>query len=65
MAYGKLVVLKSYGEKPVFVVEDGNGNQTNIPDFAEWLFRRIGHDVNVFISDTYFQVCDEVERKKT
>lgn len=60
MAYGKLAVIKTYGEKPIFSILDKEDRPTTIiPDFHDWMMKRVGHKINLFISDKYFQVTDE------
>jgi hypothetical protein len=65
MSYGKLGVIKTIGERPTFCLLDKEGNPaTIVPDMMEWLMRRVGKTVSLFISDAHFQVTDEDERIK-
>jgi len=65
MAYGKLAVLKTYGEKPAFVILDKDENiLAIIPDFSEWAFTKIGKIVSLFESNAYFQLVDQEELNK-
>jgi len=60
MSYGKLKVVKTYGEKPLFVIVGREGQESiPIPDLTEWLMKRLDHTINMFVSDKYFQVADE------
>jgi len=59
MAYGKLGVLKTYGEKPTFVILDSNGClDSTIPDMSDWLIKRVGKLVSLTVTDKHFQVAD-------
>jgi hypothetical protein len=59
MAYGKLAVIKTFGEKPTFVILDKDENVlTTVPDFNDWMLKRIGKIVDVFISDTNFHLTE-------
>ena len=59
MAYGKLEVIKSYGEKPVFKIGD-----VILPDLATWLFERLGKTMNLYVCDAHFQITDVEETNK-
>jgi hypothetical protein len=59
MAYDRLEVIKSYGEKPLFKVGD-----EIIPDLADWLLKRVGKLVNVYVCDAHFQITDVEEAHK-
>jgi hypothetical protein len=64
MTFGKLGVLKSYGEKPTFAILDEDGQpETIIPQLDVWLIERLGNDVSIFISDTYFQISDYTTKR--
>ena len=63
--YGKLAVLKSYGEKPTFAILGKNGQiEEVIPNVEEWLLKRIGKTISFTLSDIYWQVCDIAESNK-
>ena len=65
MSYGKLAVIKTIGERPVFVILDREDNPaTIIPDVNNWLMERLGRTISFTLSDVYWQLCDQEERKK-
>jgi len=65
MAYGKLAVIKTVGERPTFVILDKDGQViTTIPDLNDWMLQRLGKIVSLFLSDAYFQIVDLEELKR-
>lgn len=60
MAYGKLAVIKSYGEKPTFVLLDRNKEPFfYFPDPTDWLMKKLGHMVMFTSSGKSWQVEDK------
>ncbi len=60
MSYGRLAVLKMVGERPTFCILDKEGSiMIIIPDFIDWMLKRVGIIVNFSISDSHFQIVDE------
>lgn len=65
MSYGKLAVIKTVGEKPTFVILDKDDNiLITIPDLNDWMLKRIGTTVTLFLSDAHFQMTDETQKEK-
>lgn len=59
--YGKLDVIKHMGEKPLFVITHEDGTYTPISELSDWLFKRLGKIINVYICDKHFQITDVEE----
>lgn len=62
MAYGKLGIIKTIGNRPVFCILDvENKPIMTIPDLEDWMMQKIGHTVDLFVSNEYFQLSDKGE----
>lgn len=60
MSFGRLAVLKMVGERPTFCILDKGGSIiVIIPDFVDWMLKRVGTIVSFSISDAHFQIVDE------
>lgn len=65
MAYGKLEIIKTIGDRPIFALSDKEGRVQEIDlNIMDWLIERVGKIVDVSISNIYFSICDEEERRK-
>uniref|UniRef100_A0A6M3ISJ0 Uncharacterized protein n=1 Tax=viral metagenome TaxID=1070528 RepID=A0A6M3ISJ0_9ZZZZ len=63
MSWGKLGVLRTYGEKPTFVILDEDGRpDVTIPDISDWLLKRVGRTVSLTYTDKYFELADLTQK---
>jgi hypothetical protein len=65
MAYGKLGIIKTKGERTVFVLLDENGmEKTIIPDINLWLWERLGKNIDLNITEKFWQITDTEWKEK-
>lgn len=55
---GKLVVLRSKGGTPQFALQGKDMTIIKIPLTTEWLFKRLGNNVSLLISDEHWQLTN-------
>ena len=57
MKVGKVGVIKSIGEKPIFCLLDAKGNPAIIiPDFTDWMLEQMGKTVTLLTSEDTFAI---------